>query len=72
MKPGRWAIRKPSRSVCMGGILGDEKSLGRGGGVADQRQVEARLVVRLGEGPQIGRRDAALDDVDRGLAAGRA
>ena len=34
-----------------GGILGDEEALGRGGGVADQRQVEAGRVVRAGRRP---------------------
>ena len=36
----------------LGGILGDEESLSRGGGIADKRQVEARRVVSLGEGPR--------------------
>ena len=55
----------------VGGVLRHQEALGRRGRVADQRQVEARLVVGLGVGLQIGRRDAALDDVDGGLAAGR-
>ena len=37
-----------------GGILRDQEALGRGRGVADQRQVEAGRVVRLGVGPQVG------------------
>ena len=53
----------------MGGVLGHQETFGRRGRVADQRQVEARLVVGLGVRLQVGRRDAALDDMDRGLAA---
>ena len=77
---GRQGRRDEARPVCdqeaqpfgvLGGILGDQEALGRGGGVADQRQVEAGRVVRLGIGPQVGHGDAALDDVDGGLAAGR-
>ena len=56
--------------ALLGGVLGDEKSLGRGRSVADQRQVEVGLVVRMVEGPQIGRRETAINEVDRGLAAG--
>ena len=55
----------------VGRILRDQEALGRRRGVADQRQVEARLVMRLGVRLEVRRRDPALDDMDRGLAARR-
>ena len=52
-KPGRWAIRKPSRSVWWAACCATRKPSADDGGVADQRQVEPGLVVRLGVGSQV-------------------
>jgi hypothetical protein len=54
-----------------GGVQRHQKALGRRRGMADQRQIEARRIVRARKLRQIAGRQAAFDDVQCGVIARR-
>ncbi len=68
-RPVRDQIAELARVV--GGVQRDKESFGRGGGVADERQVEAGLVMGAGELHEVARREPAFQHVQGRLAGGR-